>query len=68
MICFDFFAQDLDWFQCHRSEMFLHCTARELQYSEQKIRPIQTNETLDFFDGNNIIKQKKAMLEKSKYF
>ena len=30
MICFNFLAQDLDWFQYYRSEIFLTCTARKL--------------------------------------
>ena len=44
--------------------MVLTGTARELQYSEQKIGPVQMGEILDFFDGNNIIKQKKQYWKK----
>ena len=39
---------------------------RTVKYSEPKIRPVQMSEILDFFDENNIIKRKKAVLEKSK--
>ena len=40
---------------------------RTVKYSEPKIRPVQISEILDFFfDGNNIIKWKKAVLEKIK--
>ena len=39
---------------------------RTVKYSEPKIRPVHMSEILDFFDGKNIIKQKKAVIEKSK--
>ena len=39
---------------------------RTVKYSEPKNRPVQMSEILDFFDGNNVIKLKKAVLKKSK--
>ena len=35
-----------------------------MKYREPKIRPIQMSEILDFFDGNNVIKQTTAAPKK----
>ena len=67
MICFDFFCAGLRLVLISplRDVFNLH-SQRTVQYSEQKIRPVQTNEILDFFYAINLIKQKEAILEKSK--
>ena len=65
MIFLNFLAQDLDWFQYHRSEIFnLTCTARKLyNIMNKKI----DREIWDYL--TEIIKEKKiAILEKSKLF
>ena len=63
MIYFDFFGVGPGLVSI--SEMFLTCAAKKtVQYSEQKHRPVQTSDILDFFKGDDIIKPKAAMLGK----
>ena len=49
-------------------DIFISHSQRTVQYSKQKYGPVQTSEILDFFDGNNIMKQRIAILEKSNCF
>ena len=64
---FDFFAQDLDWFQYRRSETFITCTARELcNIVSKKLDRCRLIRFCISFYANNIIKEKEAILEKSK--
>ena len=55
MICFDFFAQDLGWFQYHRSEMFLTCAARELCNIASKKLVDSRNLSVFNFDHNDTL-------------
>ena len=67
MICFDFFTQGLDWFQYRCSETFLTCTTTELcNIVSKKLDWCRRMRFWISFDANNIIKQKEAILEKSK--
>ena len=67
MICFDFYAQDLDWFQYRRSETFLTCTVRGLcNIVSKKLDRFRRMKFWISFYANIITKQKEAILEKSK--
>ena len=65
MICFDFFAEDLDWFQYCRSETFLTCTTTKLCHIVSKKLDRYRRVRFWIFYANNIIKKKEAILEKS---